>query len=317
MRIKLRTAAALACCLLLCLNSAQGWNAIGHMTVAYVAYQQLTPKQKTRTAVLLALNPNYKKWLGFIKPGTSPADQQMYVFMMATTWPDEIKAMSSGYRNDGDIPPKSPEATANIGYTDMVMHKYWHFVDTPFSTDGTPLPAIPTVNAETEIDALRTALASNESDKLKSYDLVWLLHLTGDVHQPLHCATRVTSSGKRGDAGGNAVHIDAAPLELHGYWDGLLGAGDTSSFLVAVKAAASLPAADAKTLHDLKTGDWVQESFALAKSSVYVNPPIGAGDGPFKMASSPAYAANSLKVAQAQVALAGTRLAEVLNAELK
>lgn len=316
--VTLRSCAVVAICFLLSLQGALGWNSIGHMTVAYVAYQQLTPQQRARTAALLALNPNYKKWLGYIHPAASPADQEMYVFMMAATWPDEIKANGSGYRNDGDIPPKSPEATANIGYTDMVMHKYWHFVDMPFSTDGTtPLPAVPAPNAQTQIAALRAALASDESDQLKSYDLVWLLHLTGDIHQPLHCATRVTQAGKRGDGGGNSVVIDVAPNDLHGYWDSLLGVGDTGNYLAAVKAGQLLSPADSSAASDLKEADWTNESFALAKSNVYMDPPIGPGLGKFTIASNPTYATEALKIVQQRVALAGARLANVLNTELK
>ena len=318
MRISLRSAAVIAVCLLFTFQNAMGWNSIGHMSVAYVAYQQLTPSQKARVATLLALNPFYKKWLGYIQPGTSTEDQQMYVFMMAATWPDEIKAAGSGYISDGDSPPRTPESSANIGYSDKVMHKYWHFVDIPFSTDGTaPLPAIPTPDAQTEIGALRKALASDEPDAVKSYDLVWLMHLTGDVHQPLHCATRVSQGARRGDIGGNSVRIDVQPQDLHGYWDNLLGIGDTQNFSVAVKAAQSLSSADHAAAADLNEADWVNESFVLAKSSVYVDPPIGPGLGTFTIGSSPTYAADSLKIAQQRVALAGARLANVLNAELK
>ena len=318
MRFPQRSVAAIAVCLLLSAQSALGWNSIGHMTVAYVAYQQLTPAQKARTAALLALNPNYKKWLGYIKDGASPDDEQMYVFMMAATWPDEIKANGSGYTEDGDSPPNTPEATSNVGYTDLKMHKYWHFVNINFTMDGTsPVPPTPTPNAQTQIAALRKALASDEPDAVKSYDLVWLLHLTGDVHQPLHCSNRLSSDSKHGDGGGNSVKIDVAPNDLHGYWDSLLGVGDTPDFLKSVAAGQSLPAADKTAAADLNEADWAQESFTLAKNSVYVNPPIGDGLGPFKIGSGPTYAADSLTIAQERVALAGTRLANVLNAELK
>ena len=317
MRFNLRSTAIVAICLLFTLQNAQGWNSIGHMTVAYVAYQQLTPTQKARVATLLALNPNYKKWLGYIHGSVTPEDQQMYVFMMAATWPDEIKANGSGYKMDADLPPNSPEASANIGYTDLEMHKYWHFVNTPFSTDGTTLPALPAPNAQTQIAALRKDLASDEPDALKSYDLVWLLHLTGDIHQPLHSSNRISQDAKRGDGGGNSVKIDVDPNDLHGYWDNLLGVGDTENFMVAVAAGQKLSAADATAAADLNEADWANESFTLAKSDVYLNPPIGAGLGPFTIGSNPGYAAASLKIAQTRVALAGARLAAVLNTELK
>ena len=56
-----------------------------------------------------------------------------------------------------------------------------------------------TPNALTE---LRRIL--KEAD-LASYDLPWLVHLTGDVHQPLHCTSRFTKPQPHGDQGGNLV----------------------------------------------------------------------------------------------------------------
>ena len=53
------------------------------------------------------------------------------------------------------------------------MHRYWDFIDIPFSSDGTALtdPDIP--NAQTQIVAFRETLRnSGASDELKSYDLV-------------------------------------------------------------------------------------------------------------------------------------------------
>jgi hypothetical protein len=78
--------------------------------------------------------------------------------------------------------------------SEKLMHKYWHFVDKPCATDAIPLPAIPTANAQERIPLFRSVLASNASDPLKSYDLSWLLHLVGDIYQPLHSSTRVDAS---------------------------------------------------------------------------------------------------------------------------
>src|SRR5262245_44384541 len=90
--------------------------------------------------------------------------------------------------NRENRPPNDPSAGQNIGYDDLARHKYWHFVDLPFSDDHTTLPTVPTPNAETQIAAFRAVLATESNDpkleKLKSYDLSWLLHLVGDVHNP-------------------------------------------------------------------------------------------------------------------------------------
>src|SRR5205823_1731854 len=123
-------------------------------------------------------------------------------------------------------------------------------------------------------------------DEKKSYDLVWLEHLVGDVHQPLHAATRVNSSDADGDHGGNLVKLCAAPCrrELHAFWDDLLGTG--SSVTAAESVGKGLADPDATKAAKKDAADWVQESFDGAKDSVYTAP-IGDGDGPFTI--TPAY----------------------------
>ena len=106
-----------------------------------------------------------------------------------------------------NFPPDGPEASQNIGYGDTRRHQYWHFVDLPFSSDGTTIDPIPVPDALTEIMLLTTALHSDEGDDLKSYDMDWIEHLVGDVHQPLHDVNRFTSIHPHGDQGGNLVLI--------------------------------------------------------------------------------------------------------------
>src|SRR5262249_24882757 len=146
--------------------------------------------------------------------------------------------------SNGDRPPTDGTQWLNTGYSDMHRHKYWHFVDTPFAQDGTTtLPAIPTTNAETEIAVCRQTLTlastSATTDKLKSYDLVWLMHLVGDVHQSLRATTRVRAGDLDGDAGGNSVKLSSG--NLHSYWDEL--PGDSSSLAKVIEYAKALSAA--------------------------------------------------------------------------
>ena len=304
-------------------QSALAWMDDGHMAVAYVAYQHLTPAIRDRANALLKKNTiYYPKWLAKVPAGTSSDDRDMMIFMMAATWPDEIKASGSGYTIDpgstnGDRPgPDLTIAAQNIGYSDMLLHKYWHFVDTPFSDDGTALPALPIPDAETQIVLFRAALSSDKSDDVKSYDLAWLLHLVGDVHQPLHCSTRVSSIDPQGDLGGNKVAICATAgkcgNELHAYWDGL--PGTDRNIETAIKYASGLPLAPKTLATKLDTAVWIAEGVRYAKRDVYVDP-IKAGDGPFTLTA--AYKQSAHRVARGRVALAGTRLANVLNGELK
>jgi hypothetical protein len=301
----------------LCAQS-YAWNDRGHMSVAYVAYKQLTPTARDRVNALLKLNPKYNDWKSTVEtqaPVASAADKDMMIFMIASTWADKIKT-DSAYTKDGsqngNRPDGSPDPGRNTGYDDMLMHKYWHFIDTPFSKDGTSLPAIPTPNAQERIALFRGVLASTSPDELKSYDLVWLLHLVGDIHQPLHASTRVSSTDPDGDQGGNLVKLDCSKCELHAFWDDLLG---TQSNLKTVSnAARKLPKPDASLAAKTDEKDWIAESFQAAQDTVY-STPIAAGDGPFTL--TPAYKKAAGKLAKQRVALAGTRLANLINNELK
>lgn len=304
---------------------ALAWGPIGHMTVAYVAYQKLTPAAKARVHDLLKLNPDYASWEKQIPAGTSADDRDLMLFMIASVWADDIKGEPQ-YSDDGTDDGNTPDGASssqNVGYSDHLRHKYWHFIDTPFSSDQTQLPAVPVPNAQTQIVAFRAVLGSSQPDELKSYDLVWLLHLVGDVHQPLHAVTRVTQAHPKGDAGGNFVKLfgDAAP-NLHSYWDSLPGfectfCSDRIPCLNrAMVLAKTLPAVSAREAGNLDAAAWVRESFELAQSKVY-REPIGVADHPYTIVPASTYETQSFQLAQKYMALAGARLARVLNAELK
>jgi hypothetical protein len=287
-------------------RTAAAWNDHGHMMVAAIAYKKLHPAVRAKVDRLVALNPDYATWV----VGVAPAQRGLVAFMVASTWPDAIKH-DGHHTNDGNR-PVGPDAARNIGYKDDLQHRYWHFIDLPFSVDGTPLPALPQPNAETQIAAFRGVLSSPAAaDALKSYDLVWLLHLVGDVHQPLHCVSRVDHAHPDGDGGGNQVPLCALPCkdELHGYWDSVLGSEPDSK--AALDAAAKLPAPASKPAKVLAPATWIHETFELARARAYANPPVGLGPAPVTLDA--AYRREAVRVARAQVALAGARLANLLE----
>ena len=287
-------------------GSAFGWNSFGHMTVAGIAYDHLTPTVRTKVNALLKLHPLYKKWV----TNVSSQDRPKVAFMMAATWPDIIKKTDSGYQNDGNR-PNGPEAARNIGYADKLMHRYWHYIDMPFSPDGTPLINPETPNAKTQIAMFRETLKDpHATDELKSYDLVWLLHLVGDVHQPLHATSRFDTEQPNGDNGGNLVTLCAKPCknELHAFWDGVLGTSVRPTD--ASKRAKKLKAVDSHLAAVTDEAIWIDESLQAAKDVVYVSP-VGIGEGPFTLDAS--YKTRAREVSEKRVALAGVRLANLLN----
>jgi len=303
-------ASASTLCLAAALSpTAFAWNSFGHMTVAAAAYSQLTPAAHTEVTKLLKLNPMYSKWVS----GVATAQKDETAFMLAATWPDVIKS-ASGYTDDGNT-PSGPDSGQNIGYTDKLEHRYWHFIDEPFSPDDTPLVQPASPNALTQITMFRATLASTTaSDNVRSYDLVWLMHLIGDVHQPLHSTSRFTSTQASGDEGGNLVDIcnSKCNSELHAFWDDILGTSTNPQD--ALTAAKSLPPPDATLAAIDSESQWVQESFLDAQNSVYVSP-IGVGAGPFTITTT--YTTNARTVAKQRIALAGARLAQALNEALQ
>ena len=312
--VLLAVTSALACGV----RPALAWNDRGHMSVGYVAYRRLKPAARDRVNTLLKLHPKYSDWSARVDkqmPGAGADEKNMMIFMLATVWADEIKR-DPGYQPDGtpggNRPDGSRDPGRNTGYGDRLMHKYWHFIDTPFSTDGTALPPIPTPNAQERIALFRTVLASSAPDPLKSYDLVWLLHLVGDIHQPLHAATRVSQADPDGDAGGNLVRLDCAKCELHFFWDDLLG--EQNDLKTVLKGARKLPEPKGPLVAKTDEKEWVAEGLAEAQRVVYA-PPVGPGDGPYTLTLE--YKKTAGKLAKQRVALAGARLAKLLNDGLK
>lgn len=289
----------------------EAWHAKGHMAVSFLAYQHLTPAIQTRVQTLLRRNPAFDTWQSRLE-GVSDVDKPALLFTLASGWADDIKS-DLHYHNDGDVPVGS-QSSRNIGYRDKLQHRYWHFVDRPFSDDSTALEGPPTVNAQERIELFRTTLASTTtSDAVKSYDLVWLEHLVGDVHQPLHCTSRFSAALPHGDRGGNSVTLTCSRCELHGFWDGIIG--ETSRGTVAAAFANTLAAAPAAAANDTDVDHWIAESFTLARSGVYVNPPIGATVGPFSI--TPIYESAGLDLAKKQIALGAARLAKLINDNLR
>jgi len=296
------------------------WDDFGHMEVAAVAFKHLKTKTKARVAALLKLNPRYGNWI----VGASESARERVAFLRAATWADAIKS-DGQYRQDKQT---DPTAAQNIGYSDLSRHGYWHYVDLPFSPDGTPLEQPKPPNAATQIAAFRVALsAPGTTDEVKSYDLVWLLHLVGDVHQPLHCASRFDAEDPGGDQGGNTVKVTGnsqtpvcddprfcpfgPPDKLHSFYDAITGSGYATD--LPAKAAAALPKPDPQKAAIRDEQIWIQEGFALAQSAIYVAP-IGIGRGPFTI--TPAYQAAATQLGQQRIALAGVRLANLLNDSL-
>src|SRR2546421_663821 len=174
------------------------WGCEGHQTIALIALQQLTPNAGAAAARLLQGMPAYPLLHRFC--GSSG----LVPFADMSTWADDIR----GKRKE----------TAP-----------WHYIDIPLGVSRDRMydycdaaTGCVTRVIRGQMDVLRSATAS---DAEKAEALMFVIHLVGDLHQPLHAANN-------NDRGGNCVpvaYLSSQPKQigsgenfrpnLHGVWD--------------------------------------------------------------------------------------------------
>lgn len=285
-----------AICLTLCTPTISlGWGAGGHMIVARIAFARLNPRAKAQVNILLAIPIN--------PAGVSAKSKD---FVNAAHWADDIRS-SPGFDSFAPL----------------------HFIDHSFSADGTRLPAIPAPNIVTALRDNVKILKTSTDNNARAQALRFIIHFVGDIHQPLHCSTRVDSAHPDGDHGGNMVTIKITgsngalqSINLHKYWDDGIErfpkGGPGPQFLppplsqippAAALATGANPATDpAVKLNDpFNFQSWASESFVLARDVAY--PGMTNGTQP-----NAAYRSKALKVVRQRVAWGGYRLAALLNA---
>jgi hypothetical protein len=284
-------------------GEARAWNPYGHRVIAAAAYRRLEPGVARKVDALLALNPDYRRWTA----GVAAGERALAAFMRASSWADDLRT-DPRYSDGHEL--------SDYSYRDRQRHADWHYINMPLSLDGTPTrpPAIP--NVQTQIAELRRRLADpGAPDGVKSYALVWLLHLVGDVHMPLHCVARFDRQLPEGDRGGTRILLSPDPRDhLHGFWDRALGDSPSSDLARATAAARALPVPTAPLAAITDEGIWVAEGVQAARTSVY-RPPVGPGPGPFALDAG--YSHEARAVAAQRIALAGVRLPRLLNDALR
>lgn len=208
----------------------------------------------------------------------------------AATWPDEMRSAPDVFWQKTATP--------------------WHYVT---------LNGITYDHAPPEGDALEalgrftaTLKDPNASLAEKQLALRFIVHLVGDLHQPLH-------TGKCCDKGGNDVKVTwfGKPTNLHAVWDSQLVDEEQLSFTeLAAKLKRHTSNRDVIAWWDINPRDWASES-AQIRDSVYPGPSDKPKD-PTKMGSGPdlsySYIYRFTPVMERRLSQAGVRLAAYLNA---
>ncbi len=197
----------------------------------------------------------------------------------ASTWADEIK-------------------------TQRPQTKPVHFVNIPLEATGyDPASQCGTghcIIAELERDR-QALMDSGSTDIERAEALRFLIHLIGDLHQPLHVSDH-------SDKGGNnrTVWLLDQQVNLHAVWDGELintsGLGEDAYFQRLKKVMDSL---DLSAFERGTVVDWAMEGHSIAKEHAY-HIPKGSHLGQ-------SYVDENLPLVDLALIKAGVRLAKVLN----
>ena len=208
--------------------STQAWGVLGHRVVGQIADSYLTPKAKLEI----------KKILGF------------ETIALASNWPDFIKS-------DPAYKYLSP----------------WHYVNLKsgltFEQMDTFLQADTNTNAYTKINFMVAELKKNKllTQDTKQLYVRLLIHIIGDVHQPLHL-------GRLEDRGGNAIKVKwfSDEVNLHQVWDEKLVEFQELSYTEYAAAINNTTPAQRATWQKQTLTQWLYDTYTLTEK-VYAESP--------------------------------------------
>jgi hypothetical protein len=266
------------------------WGDDAHRVVALIAWQYLHSPVKLRVSAMLAADT------------AGSADHDI---ASAATWADKIKPL--------------PEWRSRTNS--------WHFIDLELLNPDANLacyghPTLPPGSPASQgspnaciLDKIKQ-FADELRDPNISADerliaLKFLIHLVGDLHQPLHVSDNH-------DRGGNDVKVVGVKARsLHAFWD----------VDVIKPLGTDPPAIAARLIHEISEADsiawsrgtpeqWMMETFEVSRQYVYDRQSLGEPNGVGGYRLSAEYIDGAAHQASMLLRRAGVRLAHLLNESL-
>ncbi len=177
----------------------------------------------------------------------------------------------------------------------------WHYINMPFDTNYEASEKNPNGDLVTGIDFCKNIITDkNASGDDKAFYLKLLIHLIGDLHQPLHI-------GLEKDRGGNdfKVQWQFKDTNLHSVWDSKMIDDYGMSYTELTENANYLTKEEIKAIESGTVVDWVNETQQLTKK-LYTS--VNVGDNLRNK-----YSDENFSIVRAQLQKAGIRLAKTLN----
>lgn len=238
------------------------WGPTGHRVIAEIAQRNVKKKVNKRITKLL----------------------DNYPMAYWSVWADNIKSDT----------------------TDRWKHTYvWHFVNIPGNLPkqevAQALSKVEQDNVYSEIPRLCETIKSKTTTvDEKRIALYFLIHLVGDLHQPMHI-------GRAEDLGGNRIPVYwfGTPTNIHAVWDASLINYEKYSYTEYANILNRLSSKEKKQMQNGTLLDWLFDTYQLA-NAVY-----GSIEKEEKLSYN--YPYKYKEAMELQLQRAGLRLAAILN----
>ncbi len=260
------------------------WDATGHRLNAGIAFEYLPAERRDALLSILSQHPRFAEDFRERMPAAisrgSNAEQDRWLFGQAAVWPDVARGIL-------------PESERNI-----YNRANWHFIDGRWvpapelgnsSIQGNvyvgmvALPDIQgehpdTIHAANQVTNMMLALYYslhrlndiNVAESERAIALCWVMHLLGDIHQPLHAGSLLSAKlFVNGDRGGNDINTRGG--NLHARWDQALSDMPFAETQEKLTVAAARISLDRELLATDNSALWLQESRDILQTLVYTD----------------------------------------------
>ena len=281
------SAAGLALVLLFTAPLVLAWGPQGHRTIGAIADRLLTPETH---AQLLAILADDRDKFG------NPSGRT--TLEAVSVWADEVRGTSA------DRPA-------------------WHYDDIPICGPKDKARYCPDGQCNSEQLKRLTAVLGDGRTPARERDeaLKWIVHLLGDLHQPLHAANNADLGGNRVAVALVGVHTRGRDT-LHKAWDNdlvqlVLDTRDRQRPPPEIGPLASAAAHLEREVGQGTPDSWARESNNLARNVAYHYPGFACNSVPSAIVVLDAgYLDDAELVVRERLLLAGARLATLLNSTL-
>jgi hypothetical protein len=299
---------------------AYAWHRAGHNMTAGIAFGLLNEQQQQHAAAILNAHPRFKQDFAAAMPqeiaNGSEREKNLWMFKRASIWPDIVRNVSKAVRT-------------------QYHRSTWHYINLPVyltDKDEKELAGKLDANVQMQFDPplrqnlnMVQALKGNllvwrdetAADADRAVAFCWVLHLTGDMHQPLHNVALFSRAWfPHGDYGGASIKIRRGDdvTNLHVVWDGLPNRFDDLSPDENTKA---LPSKDAAKIQSIDT--WANQSHRMAMEYAYTDEvkrkllhQVSNNQNP-EISLTAEYIDNASQVARPQIIIAGHRIAALIT----